>query len=366
MADIPTQLDLRDYFVREHNGVLAQDRVSHFGSTSRELAAMSEAALIPLLDASVYTLTGEDRLEFLHGQVSNQVKGLKNNESNRSLNLNVKGQVQALARVYRLADQLVLTVDGGDGETMRQHLQQHIIFDQVVINLQDSLVMSLQGSRVSEVLHQLGISISSAQLTQLQPADAHSVEHVEVAGQPIVITAQARSQAGGVDMIVPLSAVPELVRHLSDHGVLLAGQTSLEIARVTAGIATAQHESQGRALPHVIGLEHAVSYTKGCYLGQEIMARIEARGNVRSQLCGISLAHPLSTPVADGISVTSVETGKPVGSASSIVQHPNLGWIGLASLRKDVAVNSTVQLTLVEGEYVNALVTALPFTNPTT
>ncbi|MEM7738863.1 MAG: hypothetical protein AAF267_24105 [Deinococcota bacterium] len=362
MADVPIQLNFFDYFVREHGGVLSQDRVSHFGSTSRELAAINEAALIPLLDASVYTLTGEDRLEFLHGQVSNQVKGLKNNESNRNLNLNVKGQVQALARVYRLADQLVLTVDDGDGETMRQHLQQHIIFDQVVITPQDSLMMSLQGSRVSKVLEQLNINVPQNQFTDLHPAKSHAVYQFNYAGQTVLITAQARSISGGVDLVVPQVIVAEFANHLAEQGVTLAGQDALELARVAAGITSAKHESRGSTLPQVIGLDYAVSYNKGCYLGQEIMARIEARGNVRSQLMGIRLSEAPNEPVIDGTSLISSETGKSIGNASSILEHPELGWFGLASLRKDVAVGSTALLAPADAEQVAARVVSLPFT----
>ncbi|MEM6431453.1 MAG: hypothetical protein AAF708_19600, partial [Deinococcota bacterium] len=360
MADISTQLDPRDYFVREHGGVPHQDRLAHFGNPTDDLNAINEAALIPLLDASVYVLTGEDRLEFLHGQVSNQVKGLKDNESNRNLNLNVKGQVQALARVYRLADQLVLTVDDGDGETMRQHLQKHIIFDQVVIDAQNSLVMSLQGSRVAEVLEQLDVDIPDDQLTNLQPAKAHVIYPLDYAGQTILVTPHARSIAGGVDVIVPLATVSEVVSDLCKQGVLLAGQDALELARVTAGIPSAKHESRGSTLPQVIGLTHAVSYNKGCYLGQEIMARIEARANVRSQLVGLRLAGAPSNPVADGTSVVLAETGKSVGSASSIVHHPGLGWLGLVSLRKNVPIGSPVQIS-VAGQQVEAVVTELPF-----
>jgi folate-binding protein YgfZ len=119
--------------------------------------------------------------------------------------------------------------------------------------------------------------------------------------------------------------------------VRLAGQNALNVARVAAGIASAKHEAQGKQLPQMIGLEHAVAYNKGCYLGQEIMARIEARGNVRSRLCGVKLAK-----ATDATKLT--QDGKPIGTLSSAVHHPTLGDIALASVRNDIETGSTVEV----------------------
>lgn len=330
---------------------LEQDRITNFGDTLAEFEAIGTAALIPLADSAVYVISGDDRLEFLHGQVSNTVKGLKDASSNRTLLLNVKGQVQALARAYRLAEQLMTTVDDGDGETFRASLQRHIIFDQVSLEARpDLLVMSLQGHRSAEVLAGLGMTVSDTQSRNLQPHAAHDVQFINIAGHEIILTAHARSRAGGFDMLVPISGVLEVTHALQNVGVRLAGQAALNIARIEAGIASAKHEAQGKQLPQVIGLDHAVAYNKGCYLGQEIMARIDARGNVRSRLCGVKLA--------DASSDTQLTLdGKPIGNLSSTTNHPTLGHIALASVRNDVEAGTTVQV----GD-TSAEVCELPFT----
>lgn len=317
---------------------VSSDRVQDFGDTAAENNAIGTAALTPLADSDVYMLTGDDRLEFLHGQVSNTVKSLKDMGSNRSLLLNVKGQVQALVRVYRLNDHLLVSVDDGDGEAFREHLQRHIIFDQVSIEKRtDLLLVTLQGNRVSEVLASFGVSPQDTQSNNHQPHGAHDVQFVNIAGHELIVTAQARSSAGGFDVLLPVAGVLEVIRALQEFGVTLAGQDALNMARVAAGIAAAKQEAQGKQLPQVIGLEHAVAYNKGCYLGQEIMARIEARGNVRSRLCGIKLAE-----ATDETKLTL--DGKPVGNLSSAVHHPTLGHIALASVRNDVETGSTVQV----------------------
>ena len=331
---------------------LEQQRITDFGDVHGELDAISSAALIPLADSDIYVLTGEDRLEFLHGQVANTVKGLDNFASNRSLQLNVKGQVQALARVYRLDDRVIVSVDDGDGETFRENLQRHIIFDQVSIEKRtDLLLVTLQGNRVSEVLASLGVSPQDTQSRNHQPHGAHDVQFVNVAGHELIMTAQARSSAGGFDVLLPVAGVLEVTRALQERGVTLAGQDALNMARVAAGIASAKHEAQGKQLPQMVGLEHAVAYNKGCYLGQEIMARIEARGNVRSRLCGVKLAE-----ATDETKLT--RDGKPVGTLSSAVHHPQLGHITLASVRNDIETGSTVQV----GD-TSAEVRDVPFTH---
>lgn len=317
---------------------VSAERVQDFGDSSTECDAISTAALTPLVNSDVYMLTGDDRLEFLHGQVSNTVKSLKDMHSNRSLLLNVKGQVQALARVYRLPDRLLVSVDDGDGETFREHLQRHIIFDQVSIEKRtDLLLVTLQGNRVSEVLAGLGVSPQDTQSRNYQPHGAHDVQFVNIAGHELIVTAQARSSAGGFDVLLPVAGLLEVTRALQERGVSLAGQKALNVARVAAGIASAKHQAQGKQLPQMIGLEHAVAYNKGCYLGQEIMARIEARGNVRSRLCGVKLAE-----ATDATKLT--QDGKPIGTLSSAVHHPTLGHIALASVRNDIETGSTVQI----------------------
>jgi folate-binding protein YgfZ len=317
---------------------LEQEHIANFGDAAAEFVAIGSAALTPLLTSDTYMFTGEDRLEFLHGQVSNTVKGLADFSSNRTLLLNVKGQVQALARVYRLDDRLIVSVDDGAGETFREHMQRHIIFDQVSIEAHpDLLLMSLQGARSGQLLASLGVTIKDNQSANLHPHGAHELQFVNVAGHDVIATAHARSRAGGFDLLVPVTGLLDVTRALQELGVRLAGQDALNIARVEAGIASAKHEAQGKQLPQVSGLDHAVAYNKGCYLGQEIMARIDARGNVRSRLCGVILAEPTND------SQLTLED-KPVGNLSSAVQHPHLGAIALASVRNDVAAGSQLHV----------------------
>ena len=134
-------------------------------------------------------------------------------------------------------------------------------------------------------------------------------------------------------------------------GAVLAGEDALEALRIEAGIAGAELEGGDGVLPQEAGLEHAVSYRKGCYLGQEIMARIEARGNLRRRLAGLSLD---GLPEAGAKDL--VQNGKTVGRLGGVAEHPRLGIIALASVRTEVEAGAGLE---VGG--VNAVVSSLPF-----
>ena len=120
---------------------------------------------------------------------------------------------------------------------------------------------------------------------------------------------------------------------------------------MAAGIASASGEGGEGALPQEVGLEHAVSYRKGCYLGQEIMARIEARGNLRKGLRGLKLA---ALPGSETRDLTL--EGKKVGRLGSVAEHPDLGIIALASVRMELEAGQEVEV----GE-ITATVVELPF-----
>ena len=142
-------------YLTERGARIAEGRVSSFSDLRDEVHALTQSAgIVPLLTTAPLRLTGTDRLDFLHGQVSNGVKGLKAGESNTSLMLNVKGHALAQMRVYRREDDLFVGVEGGAGEFVQRELRAHIIFDQVELeNLSDAITsFTLQGARAQEVL----------------------------------------------------------------------------------------------------------------------------------------------------------------------------------------------------------------------
>ena len=325
---------------------LAEGRVSSFSTIKDEVQALTQSAgLVPLLTTTPLRLTGTDRLDFLHGQVSNEVKRLKTGETNTSLMLNVKGHALAQMRVYRREDDLFVAIEGGAGDFVQRELQAHIIFDQVELeNLSDAITsFTLQGVKAEEVL----LEIFDAELPSEGAFTQPSFESAKV-----LISAHKRSQAGGFDLHVLSRDAGKLFERLETAGASPAGEDALEAVRVAAGIASAWGEGGEGALPQEVGLEHAVSYRKGCYLGQEIMARIEARGNLRKGLRGLKLNALPNSGEKD-----LLLKGKKVGRLGTVVEHPDLGVIGLASVRMELETGTEVEV----GE-VAATLSEFPFT----
>ena len=265
-------------YLSEHGAQTIEGRISSFSNLSSEVQALTiGAGLVPLLTTTPLRLIGADRLDFLHGQVSNEVKRLQPGETNTSLMLNVKGHALAQMRVYRREDDLFVAVEGGAGAFVQRELQVHIIFDQVELeNLTDAITsFTLQGAKAQEVLKEVFDADLPNKGTFIQPLFESA---------KVLISSKKRSETGGYDLHVLSKDAPALFEKLEAAGATPAGEDALEAGRVAAGIASAQGEGGEGALPQEVGLEHAVSYRKGCYLGQEIMARIEARGKLRKGL----------------------------------------------------------------------------------
>jgi folate-binding protein YgfZ len=313
-------------FLTARGAVLQDGRATHFGTPEQEFRAFrTEAALVPLLSVTPLRLTGTDRLDFLHGQVTNEVKRLEVGRTNEALMLNIKGHALAQMRIYRRQDDLFVAVEGGKGPEVQAQFQAHIIFDQVEIhNLSDQIVsFTVQGPRAPAVVQQV-------LALELPPAEEFT--EVPFASAKVLAAPVRRSQHGGYDLHVLTRDAEELVGAVLEQGAVLAGEEALETARVEAGIPAAHTEAGEGVLPQEAGLEGAISYRKGCYLGQEIMARIEARGNVRRALRTLRLQG-----VPDGSTRDITSGGKLVGRLGTVVLHPEQGVTALGVLRTDLA-----------------------------
>lgn len=331
-------------FLRSRGATLEGGRVQRFADLHDEVQALRQGGLVPLLGTTPLRLTGADRLEFLHGQVSHEVKRLGVGESRPALRLNVRGQALALMRHYLREDDLFVAVEGGAGEAVRAQLRAHIIFDQVEItDLTGTLqTLTLQGEAAGEM-------IQSALKTSLPEADTFVQPMFESA--KVLVGPTPRSGAGGFDLHVLTRDAQALVAALAAAGACLAGERALAAARVAAGIAEAELEGGEGVLPQEAGLDYALSYRKGCYLGQEIMARIEARGNVRRRLVGLRLGAPPEAGTRD-----LLQNGKKVGRLGTVAEHPAWGIVALGSVRTEVGAGARLEVGGSE-----ATVTELPF-----
>ncbi len=245
-------------------------------------AALPEAALVPLLGVDALRVRGADRLPFLHGQLSHDVQGLPQDGCRRMLQLNVRGQVVAEALLCRRADDVFVAVEDGAGEALRASLEAHVVFDEVTIEPLAGVLaaLTLQGPRA--------VAVAESVLGAV-PEAGRALEHGWGEGR-VLVTRRRRGPAGGVDLHLLAGEVASLVGALEQAGACAVGEEALALARIRAGLPAAAREAGGGVLPQEAGLEPLVSYRKGCYLGQEIMARIEARGRLHRSLARVRFA----------------------------------------------------------------------------
>lgn len=280
------------------------------------------------IPSAALRVTGADRVPFVHGQVSNDVRGLATNSMCRSAILNAKGQVEYDVRIYRREDDLYIHTHAGLGAALLERLKRYVVFDDVQL---DDITDKLS---VYHVSNDIASSLGFVDGVQLLPGDFGT----------LLIANVARGFAGGADLHALRDHAPALEDFLSARGALLS-PNDLELARLRAGLPDAHLDGFLERLPQECGLEGAVSYRKGCYIGQEIMARLEARGNTRYGLQRVALS--ALAPVGSAIT----RAGKNVGQLGANLQDGD-EVIGLAILRRDLELDAALE---VNGVRLNVL-----------
>lgn len=287
--------------------------------------------------ATVMAVTGPDAAAFLHGQLANDVSGLLVGAARRSLYLNHKGHALAEVMVLRRGRAAFeLVEEGGAVEWVRAELERHVVFDDVILGRPDeAALVTVQGE---------GAARPVTGVLGAEPGSDGGVTTLEVPGLGSVSAwARRRSVAGGFDLLAASGAERALLDALIAAGAAPASAGEIDLMRVRAGIALAPHDAGEGVLPQEAGLEEALSYRKGCYLGQEIMARVEARGNLRRVLVRVRLAADPRTPGdRDGEWRELRSGGRVVGRLGTVAAAAG-GWEALAVVRRDLAADAAIE-----------------------
>jgi folate-binding protein YgfZ len=333
--------------------------VQKFSTVDSEYRALQECAgLIDLSCSGVFELKGDDRIRFLHGMVTNDIKSLTPGSGCHAAFLSPQGRMTADLRVFCCEDSLILTTDPAVREKLGPALRKYIIGDRpLLLDRSDELVLlSLQGPKATALLARM--------LPQL-PSLERPYEHCEatLAGARTRICRVSRTRSGGLDFIVEwqsLRGVWDLIMASGEKdGVQPVGFESSNVHRIEAGIPCYGLDMDENTLPIEAGLEKsAISFTKGCYIGQESVARITYRGHVNRKVVGLSLSGNRPASKGDKIS----KDGQEVGWVTSSAYSPNLRIaIALGYLRREVLEPGTSVLIGTGEAGVSAQVSPLPF-----
>jgi hypothetical protein len=280
-------------------------------------------AFMTWMASGALRLTGADRLDFLHGQTSNDVKGLPTPGGMRSLILNARGQIEFDVRVFRRADDLYVQTHANLAADVMSRLQRYIVFDNVKLeDITDKIrVLHVSGNDSQGVVSSLGLD-----------ANARGVQLLETDAGTILAAQTPRGNGEGFDLHVLSGKALMLEAALESREVKHLSPADLERARVLAGLADAHADGFLGLLPQECGLESGVSYRKGCYIGQEIMARLEARGHSNRELVWVRTRQVPETGFEAGAELE--QSGRSVGRAGRFVAVTD-GFLALAVVRKD-------------------------------
>lgn len=321
--------------------------VSDYGDILAEHRALHETAGI--LDPSFRSricLTGNDRVRFLHGQVTNDVKKLGVGQGCYSALTTAKGKMQSDLNIFCLQDELLLDFEPGLTALVTERLEKYIVADEVqVVDVTPHYgLLSVQGSKADAVVNALELfpKLPDAPLSLSKISDATFGE--------IYLMNHARLGSHGFDLYVPLAALgvlaDKLITAAKSLGGRACGWSAFEIARVEAGIPRFGADMDETNLASECGIEaRAISYNKGCYIGQEVLNRIHSMGHVNRELRRLRLA-ACSKPLparGDKLFYGEKEVGHITSSAFSPKQNciVALGYVRLGA--NDIGTELTLR-----------------------
>jgi tRNA-modifying protein YgfZ len=288
---------------------------------------------------AVIAVDGPDGAEYLQGQLTNDVEAVAVGAGQYAALLDRKGHMQTDMRVLRIADdEIQLDLEPEPRAQALKHLTMYSIGRDVTVAdaTAKRALLSLIGPRAADVA-------GTASLAEF------ANHRTRVAGTEVL----AVGTRDGIDLFCATDERDRLLVALTDAGAVEVSAAAVEIVRVEAGVPRFGAEMDAATMPAEAAIvEDAVSFTKGCYIGQETVARLHYKGKPNRHLRGLRL----SASAAPGAALRLGE--KEVGTLGGAVISPALGPIGLAIVRREAEPGT--ELTVGE-DGVTAEVVALPF-----
>jgi folate-binding protein YgfZ len=323
----------------EYSGVETAATFKDVAGEFRELN--SGCALFDLGWRAKIVTTGEDRERWLNGMVTNNVKDLPLNRGNYSFVLNPQGRILGDLYTYNRGDSLLIDTERSQLEGLLKLFEHYIIMDDVeVSDKSESLTaIGIQGPTTAEVLKRAGIDDPG--LEPMQVAD------LRFGGAELSLTRMASPEFLTYEIWASPATVPQIWNLLFRAGATPVGTEALEKFRVMIGFPKYGTDIRERDLPQETDQEQALNFTKGCYVGQEIVERIRSRGNVHRKFQGFMLEGELP-----GQGTKLQADGKEVGELTSISRIPTNNGdrsVALGYIRRE-ALEGGAKITYPGGE----------------
>jgi folate-binding protein YgfZ len=321
---------LHDKTVSERPGGQAGAGPSDFGDIQAEFAALlSGCGVYDLSSRAKIVLTGSDRVRWLNGMVTNNVRDLAAGQGVYAFLLNPQGRILADIYAYNRGDSLLVDTDQSLLAKVLEIFERYIIMDDVEIaNASDGLTaMGLSGPKSQDVARAAGLEVP-----QLQPLQFVNLTLLEV---PVAAVRGDNEAVQSFELWMAPDKTEAVSAMLVKAGARPVGTAALELLRIASGIPRYGQDIRERDLPQETEQQRALNFTKGCYIGQEIVERIRSRGNVHRKFAGFLVDGP---PPPAGTKIQADE--KDVGEITSAASLPLTGGerpVALGYIRREVA-----------------------------
>jgi folate-binding protein YgfZ len=357
MPDSPSLLHgLHDQVGAEFQRYEPTEIVSTFGNVPAEYSAIRKsAAKMDLPQRGVLQVTGRDRLDFLNRMLTNQTfdkqtkTPLAGGQGVYAFLLNSKGRIVADMNILELGDRTCLEMDTRLIEPTRLALEKYLITDDVTL--------TSRGGSLHEIAVHGPQAAAALGVSELKPLESAAAT---ITGVPVTVFRDDPCGVAGYFLLIPAESAATVWAGLASRPI---GWAAFNAVRIEAGRPLMGIDFDESVLPAETGpatLARAVSFTKGCYLGQEIVARMHSRGQFSRQLVGIRMEND-ALPVA-GAPILD-DAGNAVGGITSSTISPVLSniAIGLGYVKKAFVAAGTELTIPAEGAMHKGKVVELPF-----
>jgi folate-binding protein YgfZ len=281
------------------------------------------AGIIDLSARGRITVGGSEAAKFLNGLITNDMKTLPAQCWMPALFPNVQGRLLAAVRVLNLGNDYLIDTEPATYSIVIDLLNRFTLAGDFRVTDQTETLatLSVQGKRSPEII----TSIFSAGAVPVQklPWDPGNITQVEFEGRAVTIICDTHTAEQGFDLFVEVAQITDLRQALIDAGAVEVSDDAVEILRIEAGIPRYGIDVDSTTVVNETNFDHSISFTKGCYIGQEIIVRIKHRGHVAKKLTGVIF--PDEPFEVDDVMVYS-EDGREAGRVTSWVISPNLGY----------------------------------------
>ena len=341
--------------VTPHNAVGAlstppSDASPNLGKVKDEFRALtSTSGVYDLSTRAKLEVTGNDRIRWLNGMVTNNIRDLAPGYGIYAFLLNPQGHILGDFLAYNRGDRMLVDTDQAQVEKILATFDHYIIMDDVeVANLSDQLTsVGIAGPKAKDALKTAEFEVGDLKPLQIEDILWRQIRASVLRGE--------QEEYPSYEIWIAPEKAAEMITAIRSAGATLVSREALELYRIALGIPRYGQDIRERDLPQETEQQRALNFNKGCYVGQEIVERIRSRGNVHRKFTGFRIVGPAPVP-GSKIQVLAKDVGEITSSAVVPATHGD-STVALGYIRREVGIpGKEVQI-----EALNATVSDLPF-----